>query len=248
MAIFPASWWPVDRPLLLAHRGASHAAPQNTLAAFRLAADLGADGVELDVHLSADGVPVVIHDARLSTTTDGSGLVYTKTLAQLKELDAGASFGPEFAGERIPTLQEVFAEVGHRLIINVELKSSRHEPELEPAVAGLARWMGMLDRIWFSSFRPYALYSIRQLVPETPCGLLYLRGSVGTQLLASFTPHEALHPEAHMVTAGLIARAHRRGLRVSTWTVDDPQQAQRLASWGIDALITNEPARILEAL
>src|SRR3970040_2158507 len=111
-------------PLILGHRGASAYAPENTLAAFRRALELGADGFELDVTLSADGVPVVIHDDTVDRTTDGSGPVANLTLAQLKQLPAGfrARFGTEFAGERIPTLEEVVARLGQRALLHVEFE------------------------------------------------------------------------------------------------------------------------------
>ncbi|NIV29434.1 MAG: glycerophosphodiester phosphodiesterase, partial [Anaerolineae bacterium] len=114
----------LDRPLNFAHRGASHQAPENTLAAFLLASELGADGIELDVQLSRDGEIVVIHDFVLDTTTDGAGPVRERTLAELKELDAGHRFDSAYAGQEIPTLQEVIDAVGHRLLLNIELKTA----------------------------------------------------------------------------------------------------------------------------
>src|SRR5512143_199880 len=106
------------RPLILAHRGASRRAPENTMAAFRLAAELGADGVELDVQLSKDGEVVVMHDSRVDRTTDGHGRIRDLPLAELRALDAGGWYAPEFAGERIPTLAEVLHELGPRLVLN----------------------------------------------------------------------------------------------------------------------------------
>jgi len=250
MARFPDLWQrgqPLGRPYVLGHRGASHAAPENTLAAFRQAADVGADGVELDVHLSRDGVPVVIHDDSVDATTDGAGLVRALTLAQLKALDAGVRFDASFTGERIPTLEEVLAEVGARLLINIELKADQ-TAALVPAVVGLVKRMGMAKRVWFSSFKPYALYRARALAPEIPCGLLYGPLSLGALLLKPFTPHEALHPYKDLLTERSVRRAHKRGLRVFTWTLDDPVVARQFAVWGIDGIITNEPAEILAAL
>ncbi len=250
MTRFPDLWQrqqPLGRPFVLGHRGASHAAPQNTLAAFRKAVDAGADGIELDVHLSRDGVPVVIHNDSVDATTDGHGLVREMTLVQLKALDAGAHFDAAFAGERIPTLEEVLAEVGPRLLTNIELKAGQTSA-LVSAVVELVRRMGMATRVWFSSFKPYALYRARALAPEIPCGLLYGPLNLGTFLLRPFTPHEALHPYKDMLTARAIRRAHDRGLRVFTWTLDDPDMVRKLAAWGIDGIITNEPAEILEAL
>ncbi|MBN1922994.1 MAG: glycerophosphodiester phosphodiesterase [Anaerolineae bacterium] len=248
MATFPTTW-PQHRPLILGHRGASHAAPQNTLAAFHKAAAMGADGVELDVHLSADGVPVVIHDALVNATTDGSGAVADLSLAELQSLDAGVRFNPSFAGERIPTLEEVLAAVGQQLIINIELKAfARRDAALEKAVVTLVRRLGLVDRVWFSSFKPYALVRARSEAPEIPCGLLYDGLGLGAQLLRPITPHEALHPHHGLLSRARIQRAHKRGLWVATWTVDDVARAQTLAEWGVDAIITNEPERLLAAL
>lgn len=245
---FPENWWR-GRPLILGHRGASRAAPENTLAAFREAARMGADGVELDVHLSADGVPVVIHNASVNVTTDGKGYVHTMPLAQLKELDAGSHFAPRFAGERIPTLEEVFAEVGRQLLINIELKSQpAHVRGLEPAVVDLVNRMGMAARVWVSSFKPYMLSEVRRLAPQIPCGLLYEPASVGVFLLSPFTPYEAVHPHYTLATAGRVRRAHRRQRRVMAWTVDNVSVAQALAALGVDGLITNTPDRLLAAM
>ena len=249
MVAFPAIWHSQPSPLIIAHRGASHAAPQNTLAAFRMAAEQGADGVELDVQLSADGIPVVIHDAEVSSLTDGTGWVHNLTLAQLKALDAGGHFGPHFAGEPIPTLEEVLTALDRRLLVNIELKyQPKRVRQLAAAVAEVVRRTGDMQRIWFSSFRPYALHMIRRLIPEVPCGFLYGGLDLGKPLFVGITPHEALHPQARLVRPGRVARAHQQGRRVVVWTVDDVRQAQKLAAWGVDALITNEPARLLAAL
>jgi len=246
MVTFPESWWK-ERPLVLGHRGASHAAPQNTLAAFRKAVEAGADGVELDVHLSRDGVPVVIHDAKVDATTDGEGHVSAMLLEELQALDAGRRFHPQFTGERIPTLEAVLREVGEALLVNIELKAYRSD-SLVSAVVEVVRRLRMESRVWFSSFKPYLLYQARDLAPDVPCGLLYAPPTVGSLLLAPITPYEARHPYHAMVRERAVQRAHQRGLRVFTWTVDDVEVAQRLAAWGIDGIITNEPQKILAAL
>ena len=142
----------LDRPLNFAHRGASHNAPENTLAAFLLAIELGADGIELDVQLSKDGEIVVIHDLILETTTDGVGPVRERTLAELKELDAGRRFDPAYAGQRIPTLQQVIDAVGHRLLLNIELKTMSWRDEgLAEAVVQAIEDNDLLDRTVVSS-------------------------------------------------------------------------------------------------
>src|SRR5512136_3234943 len=149
----------LDRPLNFAHRGASHEAPANTLAAFLLAVDLGAEGIELDVHLSKDGHLVVIHDFDVSATTDGQGLVRNKTLAELKELDAGSWFDPVFADQRIPTLQEVIDAVGHRLLLNIELKvKGWGDGGLAAKVVQIVEQNGLVDRVILSSFNPLTVW------------------------------------------------------------------------------------------
>ena len=163
----PVESFYLDRPLNFAHRGASYEAPENTLAAFLLAAELGADGIEFDVQLSADGQAVVIHDFNLEKTTDGQGPVALKTLDELKELDAGAWFDPIFAGQRIPTLQEVIDAVGQRLLLNVELKTfSLRDDGLAAAVVRTIEDHHLLDRVIVSSFNPLAVRRVKQLNPR----------------------------------------------------------------------------------
>lgn len=219
------------------------------MAAFQAAYEAGADGVELDVHLTADGVPVVIHNARVDATTDGRGLVNELTLDQVRRLDAGSHFGPSFRGEPVPTLEEVLATFGDRLLINIELKpQTRATGDLEGAVADLVSRYGLPERVWASSFKPYSLARLRQIAPEVPCGLLYSPLNLGTLWLVPFTPFEALHPESSLVAEWFVRLAHRVRRRVVVWTVDDPNRADQLARWGVDGIITNDPGALREAL
>lgn len=231
--------------LNIAHRGASAAAPPNTLAAFEKAIELGADGIEFDVHLSADGVPVVIHDFTVDATTDGSGWVASLTLAQLKQLDAGSTFDPVFAGERIPTLKEVLETVGNRLLLNIELKTtSLRDNGLEQATVAHVEQQGLSDNVLFSSFNPFSLWRAKRIAPHIPVGLLYapdLPLPLRHTWLAPMIPHEARHPEHTMVDAHYLAWARQRGYRVNTWTVDDPEEMRRLIGLGVDGIITNVP-------
>lgn len=233
------------KPLNLAHRGASIAAPPNTLAAFKKAVELGADGVEFDVQLSADGVPVVIHDFTVDATTDGSGRVADMPLAQLHELDAGSTFDPAFAGERIPTLAEVLETVGHQLFLNVELKTLRLRSQgLEQAVIAQIERHRQKDNVLLSSFNLFSLRRVKRMAPQLPVGLLYtptLPLSLHFAQLACIPNAEAHHPEHTMVDQHLVTRARRRGYRVNTWTVDDPAEMRRLIDLSIDGIITNVP-------
>jgi len=231
--------------LNIAHRGASAVSPQNTLAAFEKAVELGADAIELDVHLSADGVPVVIHDSNVDATTDGSGRVAELHLVQLKQLDAGSTFGPSFSGERIPTLEEVLQAFGRRALLNIELKSfSLRGNRLEQAVIGLIERYGLEDRVLLSSFNPFSLRRAKKLAPHISAGLLYapdLPIPLSRAWLAPLCPHEARHPKHTMVDADYMAQVRKHGYRVNVWTVDDPDEMHRLIELGVDGIITNVP-------
>ncbi|MCX7683163.1 MAG: glycerophosphodiester phosphodiesterase family protein [Anaerolineae bacterium] len=236
-----------DRGLNIAHRGASLVAPPNTLAAFKMAAQLGADGIECDVHLSADGVPVVIHDFTVDATTDGSGRVCEMTVAELKRLDAGTSFSPAFAGERIPALEEVLEAVGESLLINIELKTTTlRDNGLERAVVSLLESYGPArqGRVLLSSFNPLSLRRVKRLSPHLPVGLLYapdLPLPLRRAWLAPLVPHEARHPQHSMVTASYMSWARRHRYWVHTWTVNDADEMRRLLALGVEAIMTDVP-------
>jgi glycerophosphoryl diester phosphodiesterase len=234
-----------DRPLNFGHRGASYEAPENTLAAFVRAAELGADGIELDVQLSKDGQPVVIHDATLEATTDGQGRVQDRTLAELKELDAGRWFAPAFAGQRIPTLQEVFDAVGNRLLLNIELKTREWSGDgLTRAVVAAVRENDLSHRTIVSSFNPLAVWRSRRLEPKLPVGMLYSPGQplpFRRLWLRRLVRPSALHPHHAALDDAAMRWARQRGYRIHTWTVDDPAEMRRLSRMGVDIIITNRP-------
>lgn len=238
--------------LNIAHRGASALAPPNTLAAFEKAAELGADCVELDVHLCADGIPVVIHDATVDATTNGSGRLSDLTLSELKQLDAGSWFHPAFAGERIPSLQEVLDTVADQLLLDIELKStSLRDDGLERAVIALVRQRGLSDRVLISSFSPFSLRRVKRIAPRIRVGLLYgphLPLPLRRAWLAWLSPHEARHPERTMVDRRYMAWARRHGYQVNTWTVDDPEEMRCLIHLGVNGIITNVPDALSEVL
>ncbi|MBC7870856.1 MAG: glycerophosphodiester phosphodiesterase [Chitinophagaceae bacterium] len=238
------------RTLVFGHRGASAYAPMNTLPAFELAAVQGADGIELDVHRSADGHAVIVHDFTVDKTTDGKGSVTAMTLAQLKALDAGNWFDPRFQNTPIPTLDEVFEAVGNKLFINVEIKSKSNRSDgIEGVVAEKIARFGMQKRVIVSSFNPLALRRFRQSAPNVPIGYLYVpKITFFTRLMMSRIPHEARHPYHSTITAPMMTWAKQRGYRVNTWTVNDPERAVALRDLGVNAIITDKPDIILAAL
>jgi len=236
--------------LVFGHRGARAYAPMNTLPAFELAVQQGADGVELDVQFSRDRELVVIHDFTVDSTTDGEGRVKDMTLAQLKELDAGSWFGDAFKGAHIPTLEEVFEAVGNRLVINVEIKvESGSHNEIEQAIAGLIIRRSLQQRVIVSSFDLPVLERLRRLAPGIPVGFLHSSTLNVTEISRLNDLHfEAVHPHHLLIDAAYVEWAHANGYRVNSWTVNEPERALQLRNLGVDALITDNPDVVLRAL
>jgi glycerophosphoryl diester phosphodiesterase len=238
------------RPLIFGHRGAPFSAPANTLPAFELAAQQGAHGIELDVQLSCDGHLAVIHDFAVDATTDGTGLVKDSSLAALQTLDAGGWFAPEFAGTRIPTLDDVFEAVGQRVFINVEIKLFRiFTNGIEQAVAECIARHNMQHRVLVSSFNPLTLRRFRRVLPEVPIGYLHARKTPAiVHLLTKGIDYEAYHPQDEFVNAALVARAHSAGQIVNAWTVNDVARGRALRDLGVDGIITDVPDQMVAAL
>jgi len=246
-----SSEWGARRPLVIAHRGASRRAPENTLPAFRLAADMGADAIELDARLTADGAVVVHHDQTLDRTTTGTGRLARCTRQELQSLDAGVKFGAAFAGERISTLDEVFEAVGSRVLINVELKNYETAfDRLVPAVVALVRSHGLQRRVLLSCFSPLSLWTAFLLAPEIPRGLLLYAGQPRWMraLFPRITPCEAYHPQDAMTDPRTIAVQHGRRRRVNVWTVNDAGRMRELLVQGCDGLITDVPDTARQAV
>jgi glycerophosphoryl diester phosphodiesterase len=235
-----ASITELSRPFLWAHRGASARAPENTLAAFFAAGEDGADGIELDIHLSRDGVPVVIHDDTLTRTTDGAGAVASFSCAELRRLDAGSWFADEFSGEGIPRLDDVLALFGGVLQLNLEVKDAA------AGEAVLARLDDSLKTsVVVSSFNVALLRRLRRADGEVRlavlCGVRNWRPALqaAVELKAS-----AFHPAATIVSQPLFELCRRERLPVSVWTVDDPVAARRLCRLGAAGLFTNRPGAL----
>ncbi len=234
-------WFSSPSPLIIAHRGASADAPENTLSAFSLALEQGADGIEFDVQLSADGWPVVFHDATIDRTTNGSGRVANLSLAELQAL----TIPPD---EKILTLDELFETFGPRLLYNLEIKNlSLREHGLEAAIADRIQAYHLEQVVLISSFNPFSLKRIRRHLPaQVALALLRDRGLLRyTYLLGDGVMD---HPHHELVDARYMAWAKKRGYRVNTWTVDDPVEARRLVALGVHGLITNKPAFLRSAL
>lgn len=240
----PESEWIQRAPLVVGHRGAPRFAPENTLAGFRRAAELGADGVEMDAKLTADGVVVCHHDRTLDRTTNGRGRVLDWTWESLRRLDAGSHFGTAFAGEPIPSLEQVFRELGDRLLLNVELTNyGSPRDRLPEAVLDLVGRFRLERRVLLSSFNTIALRRSARLRPRLPLALLLRKdqGPVRRAVFPWIAPHEALNIGDSLVTPEGVQRLLRRRTRVFVWTVNDPGRARHLLSLGVHGLITDVP-------
>jgi glycerophosphoryl diester phosphodiesterase len=237
-------------PLVVAHRGASARCPENTLEAFEAAVSVGADVVELDVRLTADGVPVILHDYDVSRTTEGVGMVHDLTLRELKRLDVSGGRGPR---AEIPTLRESLELLAGRVLIDIELKNVPGEPsfdspeeELATRVVGIVADLRLEGAVLFSSFNWLSIERVRELDSGAATGFLTVAGIDPLAALAysASAGHGYVLPQAiglWDVGADLVRAAHEIGVRVGTWTVDAPEQIQALFSMGVDAVATNDP-------
>ena len=234
---------------IFAHRGASERAPENTLAAFDLARDMGADGVELDVQMTKDDELVVIHDERVDRTTNGTGWVKDFTLAELKAFDA--SMGNEaYPNERIPTLGEVFDLLDDsQMLINIEIKDSRVlYPGIDERVLEMIDQRDWEYRVTMSSFNHMTLAHIRQIGSLVYTGVLfqdvlYEPWNYAHQLWAT-----ALHPHYLYVDSvpDLVGESHNSLLEINVWTVNEAVDIDRMLAKGVDGIITNRPDLALE--
>lgn len=252
-----------DWPVNFAHRGDSAHVPENTLEAFRAAVEAGAGGLELDVHMTRDGRIVVIHDDTLGRTTEGSGLVRNRTLAELKQLDAGYRFAGNgdypYRGEglRIPTLEEVFDEFPG-VAVNVEIKED--QPKIEEAVLRVIQKAGAGDRTLVAAGRHVVIQRFREVsggeVSTSASGR-----EIRTFFLLSRLRFENLSNPAYdalqvpvryrgveVVTPRFVEAAHSRGVRIDAWTLDDPGEMRWLLEKGVDVIMTNRPGTLQKVL
>jgi glycerophosphoryl diester phosphodiesterase len=246
-SLSPGFFSPRARPLVLAHRGASADAPENSRAAFRLARDQGADAVELDVMRCATGEVVVFHDDDLLRMANRPTLVRDMPFADLQQIDLGQ-------GERIPLLDDVLRDLAqgdNRLLVNIELKSQPtwtwrlQDDGLASATAAIVRSHNYAAHALVSSFDPLLLLRFRRLAPEVATALLCAHDQAlpyRRAWAARLVQPRALHPESSLVDARVVARWHARGLAVNVWTVDDPGELRLFAAFGVDGVITNRPA------
>jgi len=248
----PIPWTGKFPVLAIAHRGFSGGAPENTLAAFKRAMEVGSDMIELDVHLSKDGQVVVIHDDTLKRTTSGIGKVADFSLRELKQLDAGKWFGSRFFGEKIPTLKEVLDLTRGKIPVHIEMKegdlgrytitdlADRSLVEVEKA--------GLLDQVLFGSFSLSAVDRIRERNPRLPVALIYNKPWNVPQDATGGRPIPVLSSSGKVLNQANASKARQQGMKVVVWTLDQEEHMEQFLDVGVDGIITNHPDRLIKIL
>jgi len=235
----------IKPPVIIGHRGASLYAPENTLAAFKLAVDQSAAAIEFDVKLTRDRQVVVIHDPKVPRTTDGQGSVSKLSLNEIKKLDAGAWFSSEFKGERIPTLEEVFDMVGRKILMNIELTNyTTPSDSLVERVIDLVKSKGLEDRVYLSSFLATNLTKARELLPDCGIGYLIYAGPARLlQLIFQSPPRtiDSVNPYRGAVTQRMVDHEHGLGRRILVYTVNNADEMRHLFKLGVDGIFTDDP-------
>ena len=238
-----------SQPFVIAHAACKGHAPENTLAGLRAALELGADGIEVDVHCTADGVPVLLHDPTVDRTTNGHGEVTKMTLAQVKRLDAGTrQFEGRFTGEPVPTLAEALDLTRGRALMVLEIK----QLDIEEQVLRVMRDLGAVNDCVVHSFLPQVVARCRALEPTLPAALLTNATDV-TDWAPLFAFALSLNAQGvsvfyPRVDADVVRQAHLRKLSLYTWTVNEVEDMRRLRDCGVDAITTDYPDRLRTAL
>ena len=233
--------------MIVAHRGASSLAPENTFSAFDLAVSLGADYIELDVQMTSDGELVVIHDVTVDRTTNGKGRVKNLTYEELAALDAGSWFGPKFHGERVPKLEAVLDRYAGKIGIMIELKKPSIYPDVEEELAKVLAPRTSIEsppKIIVQSFNKQSIKEFHELAPTIPTGII-----IGTS--TEFSSEEELfavdgfasfiNPSTSLVNENFMKQAREKNLNVFTWTVSDSRTAQTLRKLNVNGIVTNYP-------
>lgn len=229
---------------VIGHRGAAALAPENTWASFDRALALGVDAIETDIRASSDGVLVLIHDERLERTTDDTGLVSDKSWSQLSRLDAGSWFASEYAGARIARLDEMLERYGHRTHIALEIK----QPGVEVDVLNLARFLGLMQTVTFTSFDFDSVTTIRRLAPDARIGFLTPDVSPENVARTAEAGLDQFCPPASEVSSALVSTWRETGMEVRAWGVKTADLMQRAIDAGVDGMTVDFPHLLLESL
>lgn len=235
--------------LNVAHRGASASAPENTMAAFEKAIELGADAIELDLHVSREGELVVIHDQTLDRSTDGQGPVHARSVPELKQLDAGRWFDERFTGQRIPTLAEVLNRFAGKIVLALEVKAgSAFFPGIEEQVVTILREHQAISQVAVASFDHHALFRLKELEPSLRTAALLVGRPVLMPVIANACKADAMALECNLVTNTEVEACHAAGLQLVVWVVNEPALMGHFIDLGVDGIITDRPDLLRQAM
>lgn len=235
--------------LVLGHRGAKAYAPENTIPAFRKAIEQGADGIELDVHLTKDQQLVVCHNFDVKDTSNRSGLIRNMTLSELKALDFGVKFSPQYAGTQIPTLCEALEAVREMKVINIELKSDGFSyPALPKLACQLVKELCLEKKVLFSSFDHNIAIRCKEYLPDTKVGLLYEHKIKDPAQYCWDLGADAIHPHHRLVRKMHVTACRSLGIDVNVWTVNSVSETKKFLRWGCNSIITNTPDVMIQAI
>ena len=247
--MLPSGRFPV---MVVAHRGFSGSAPENTMIAFKKGMEAGSDMIELDVRLSKDGGVVVIHDETLERTTSGRGRVIDLTLDELKKLDAGSKFHSSFSGEKIPALREVLKIAHRKVLVNIELKKGDYGRwtifDLADRALREVEMAGMVDQVVFSSFDPIALERVLKKNQAVPVAYLYNKPWNSPREVTEGRPFSTLTCRKTVLTRENISRAHQEGIRIGVYTLNTEEEMEKFIDLKVDAIITDYPDRLINIL
>ncbi|WP_096156890.1 MULTISPECIES: glycerophosphodiester phosphodiesterase [Bacillus] len=233
---------------IFGHRGSAGTHPENTMISFQQAFKDGADGIELDVQLSKDGIPVVIHDEKVNRTTNGNGLVKDFTVKELKELNAVHKFKDSFSFCEIPTLEEVLVWLEQtNLLLNIELKNGVFFYEgMEEKVIQLVKMYNLEGRVIFSSFNHYSIVKLKELAPEIERAVLYMEGIYKPWEYAKWVGARSIHPYIYAAPSEIILESQQNGIKVRPFTVNDENIMKRLYAEKCEAFFTDYPKEAVE--
>ncbi|MGD2294907.1 MAG: glycerophosphodiester phosphodiesterase family protein [Candidatus Aminicenantes bacterium] len=231
-----------ERIWVVAHRGASSLAPENTLAAVRKALELGADCCEIDVRMTEDKEIVLMHDARMKRTAGISAPVWEYTLAELAQFEVGSWFGQDFNGEPIPTLKQAINAVKGKMWLNIEIKVSREEPELVPKVVDIIHRLGIRKKCMVTSFDRATVEKIKDIDPKIKTGFIFGQKYPSDVFEGNW---DVLSCNFRVVDPDFVAEARERNKEIHVWTVDETDEMKRLIELGVDGIITNRPQDLM---
>lgn len=234
-----------NKTFVTAHRGASGLAPENTMASILLALKLGADFSEIDVQETADGSIIMLHDAKLSRTTNRKGKIWKLNLIDLKNADAGSWFSPDFAGEKIPTLESVINFVNKKMKLNIELKTNGHQNKLAERVVSIIEKKNFVDQCIITSFDLNELRKVKLINPKIKTGLIF---SKIPEMDIWSSEFESFSVNKKLATPEFIQKAHEVGKEVHVWTVNKERKMREMIEKGVDNIITNFPNVLMKIL